>query len=291
MSFGDSTLRINGDDSGSTRLLKEILRSNSYLERGPDPVKERISEINLHATLSSNLKLQESRVSAHKKTQGHLNYLLKPEGFEQRMKECLEGDEASSQLDITRDLSPVLKACGERIGTLEHRLSAAEVQLMRAVDPEEPKIFEEHGIRIVARPTKTPPSASTRMCADRAAAVYVRENTTFPSLETLSSSIEQCESYEELRQLFPFKTKRLHPNLVLLTDYALDDNTGAIHKAIWNVNKQAPHRRTTEIRKNKSYGNESLSMWAKSRDEPKSPKMSQSQGTLPGVKDKRGTRR
>lgn len=221
--------RIDNNDSDRTRLLKEILRSTSQLTIGPDPVKERIKEIQQVFPNGSNSPRRTSNSSTDgrraSKGQDARRWTSVSAGVQEEQDESYEDDEALDPADAA------LRACEQRIDGLCQRLSASESKLMEARSRNSP-VYDDHRIKIVARPPDKTPGVA-RMRADRAAASYLGLHARFPSLEELSTKIDEAPGYESLRELFP-RRGRLHPNLYLLTDKSLQ-NEGDFHKAVWST--------------------------------------------------------
>jgi len=129
-----------------------------------------------------------------------------------------------------RELSPVLRSCGARIGNLSDRLSAVEGQLVLrggALPAREEE--ETHLIEIVPRGQQA--SAATRHKAEAAAERALQQHARFAALEDLQNTLQTRFSYDDLRQAFP-RRSRWNPNLYLLTDETLK-NPAEFKEAVW----------------------------------------------------------
>eukprot|EP00439_Symbiodinium_sp_Y106_P030433 s7877_g3.t1 len=205
--------RANSNDSERTKLLKQVLLSSSKLHRElrvtlgtPAPKASKFGTFVPSATLKRQKELQAASPLAA--------------SLKEKLELCAQGDsDICETMTPGRELSPVLRSCGARIGNLSDRLSAVEGQLVLrggALPAREEE--ETHLIEIVPRGQQA--SAATRHKAEAAAERALQQHARFAALEDLQNTLQTRFSYDDLRQAFP-RRSRWNPNLYLLTDETL----------------------------------------------------------------------
>ncbi|CAE7651127.1 unnamed protein product [Symbiodinium pilosum] len=217
--------RASSHDSERTKLLKQVLLSSSKLHRElrvtlgtPAPKASKFgSFVPSTEKLRKQKELQAASPSAA--------------SLKEKLQLCAQGDsDVCETMTPGRELSPVLKSCGARIGSLSDRLFTAEGQLVLrggALPPREEE--ETHLIEIVPRGQQA--SAATRHKAEAAAERALQQHARFAALEDLQQTLQTRFSYEDLRQSFP-RRSRWNPNLYLLTDETLK-NPAEFKEAVW----------------------------------------------------------
>lgn len=229
MENAEGLARFKADDTQRTRLLKEVLKSTVHMHAdvnqtlGLGSAKKK-----LFAGLGDSQDAKEDKGKAPSMGQRSLS---------QRLQKLDLGDDLNQRLaSLEPDLSPILRACGARIGRLTKRLDSAEERLGLASSkranslPSLTKPEDTHSIQVVARGQETPAEARQRM--DRAAAEVVKQFARFGPIEDLNDLFEGPATFDQLREAFP-RRYILHPNLVLLTDQAMLD-PGKLKEAIWH---------------------------------------------------------
>jgi len=216
--------RANSNDSERTKLLKQVLLSSSKLHRElrvtlgtPAPKASKFGTFVPSATLKRQKELQAASPLAA--------------SLKEKLELCAQGDsDICETMTPGRELSPVLRSCGARIGNLSDRLSAVEGQLVLrggALPAREEE--ETHLIEIVPRGQQA--SAATRHKAEAAAERALQQHARFAALEDLQNTLQTRFSYDDLRQAFP-RRSRWNPNLYLLTDETLK-NPAEFKEAVW----------------------------------------------------------
>lgn len=117
----ESLARQSSDDSKRTRLLKQVLKSSASLDRDI-----RLS-LGGSATKGSKYFVQES--PKDKAAAPAISSRSRPTLSEQ-LTVCARGDAeiCESPHIVGRDLSPVLRSCGERVGGLSAKLTSMDLQ-------------------------------------------------------------------------------------------------------------------------------------------------------------------
>mmetsp|Transcript_106804 Transcript_106804/g.189814 ORF Transcript_106804/g.189814 Transcript_106804/m.189814 type:complete len:287 (-) Transcript_106804:57-917(-) len=223
----ESLARFNSNDSDRTRKLKEVLKSSASLHRDIHMtlggVPSKASKYGMDEAPSSADKDKDAAPTKSSRTLPPLPELLAM---------CSEGDGdiVEESPAIGRDLSPVLRTCGQRISGLSTRLSNMEEKLVLAGGKLPPREDDEDTpIEIVPRGQEAP--AAARMRADSATARSLNQHARFGPLEDLDDIFENNKGYDRLRDAFA-RRGRLHPNLLLLTDQTLKD-LGEFREAVW----------------------------------------------------------
>ncbi|CAK9038380.1 unnamed protein product [Durusdinium trenchii] len=222
----EALARPNALDSERTRLLKQVLQSSSRLQRElrvtlgtPAPKASKFSSFDPTASKPKE-QLPSDRIASS--------------SLKDRLQLCAQGHseicEDCDAGDLGREMSPVLKSCGERIGSLSGKIFSLEDQLTLRGGVL-PQREEDSSLAIEIIPHGQQASAATRQkeeAADRALASHAR----FASLEELQENLQKhASSYDDLRQLFP-RRHRWNPNLYLLTDETLK-NPHEFKEAVW----------------------------------------------------------
>jgi len=223
----ESLARFNSNDSDRTRLLKVVLKSSASIHRdirmtlGGAPSKA--SKYGMGEAPSSADKDKDAAPAKSSRTPPPLPELLSM---------CQEGDGeiCEHSTAMHRDLSPVLRTCGQRIGGLSTRLSNLEEKLVLA-GGKLPQREDDDDARIEIVPRGQEASAAARMRADNATARALNQHARFGPLEDLDNIFENNKGYDRLRDAF-VRRGRLHPNLLLLTDHRLKD-IGEFRDAVW----------------------------------------------------------
>lgn len=218
--------RPNASDSERTRLLKQVLQSSSRLQR-----ELRIT-LGTPAATASRFSPPDSAPTKSKE-QLPPDDQLAAASLKDKLQLCAQGHEEICEergAGAALEMSPVLRSCGERIGTLSGKLFALEDQLIlrggvvaRGEEDGSPAIeIVPHGQQA---------SAATRHKAEEAAERALMQHARFKPLEDLQETLQKDPSYEDLRQLFP-RRYRWNPNLYLLTDETLK-NPQEFKEAVW----------------------------------------------------------
>ncbi|CAJ1348656.1 unnamed protein product [Effrenium voratum] len=211
--------RSSSNDSERTRLLKQVLSSSARLQRE--------LRVTLGTPATKGSKFSTFTTAAKKKQELPVNAT---ESLPDKLQLCAQGHDDICESINPHEMSPVLKSCGERIGLLSDKLSAAQEQLvLRAGSLPEREEDDSHVIEIVARGQQA--SAATRHRAEAAAERALMQHARFGALEDLQGVLQQSFEYDDLRKAFP-RRSRWNPNLYLLTDETLK-NPQEFKDAVW----------------------------------------------------------
>lgn len=224
-----ASMRVYHDDTERTRLLKDVLRSSHAMQENEGGAKQPRKMV---------LSMDHPMIRGPKKDRTKRKSGLGPDLAE--LEASQEEDNLCATVANVEELSPLLRHCGSRIGSLCATLQASEEQFQgvagfsrpgsRALQASGAKV--DNGIRIADRPEDS--AGVMRARTDRVVFDFIAKHARFDKLEEFKDSIDRCEGYEDLRGLIP-RRHQGHPGLALLDDSVLTD-PAKLRDVIWNRN-------------------------------------------------------